>query len=271
MTATGALRVAHALLPGGGLRATRLVERNLLSFRKARGWLVILSGFYESLLYLLGMGIGVGALVGTVHDGDTTMRYQVFAAPALMASAAMNGAVNESIYNVYYKLRYAKLYDAVLSTPLTMLDVAVGEVAWALMRSCVYAMGFVVVMAMLGMLASPWAALAVPAALLESLAFAGVGIAVTTWVRSWNDFAGVQLTVMLMFLLSGTFYPVSSYPGPAQVVVQLTPLYHGVHLLRSLTTGTLGAAMAIDGLYLAAMGGLGVYVASRRMTQLLLR
>ena len=267
----GALRLAHGIVPGGGRRAARLVERNFLSFRKARGWLVIVSGFYESLLYLLGMGLGVGALIGSVHDGGTTLRYAVFVAPALMASSAMQGAVNESIFNVYYKLRDAKLYDAVLSTPLTMLDVALGEVAWALLRGVSYAIGFIVVMSALGLVQSWLAVFAVPAALLIGLAFSGTGIAVTTFVRSWNDFAIVQLVVLPLFLFSATFYPLATYPGPLRVVVELTPLYHGVHLMRGLTTGHPGADMALDAVYLAVMGAAGVLLASRRLTRLLLR
>lgn len=271
MSATGAALRLSMLVPGGGRRATRLVERNFLSFRKAHGWLVIVSGFYESLLYLLGMGLGVGALVGSVVDGGVRLRYAVFVAPALMASSAMQGAVNESIFNVYYKLKYAKLYDAVLSTPLTMLDVALGEVSWALLRGTSYAIGFIVVMSALGLVQSPWAVLAVPAALLVSLAFSGVGIAVTTWIRSWNDFALVQLVVIPLFLFSATFYPLGRYPGGLRVFVELTPLYHGVHMVRGLTTGQLGADMALDALYLVVMGLAGVLIASRRLTLLLLR
>ena len=253
------------------LRATRLIERNLLVFRKGRGWLIIVSGFYESLLYLLGMGLGVGALVGKVHDGPVTLSYATFVAPALMASSAMNGAINESIYNVYYKLRYARLYDAVLSTPLTMFDVALGEVGWALMRGVSYAIGFIVVMAALGEVESPLAAFAVPCSLLIGFAFAGTGVAVTTFIRSFNDFAWVQLIVLPLFLFSATFYPLGSYPGPLRVIVELTPLYHGVHMLRGLTTGHAGADLAIDAVYLVLMGLGGVLVASRRLTLLLLR
>ena len=266
-----ALRRASALMPGGGLRATRLVERNLVVFRKARGWLIIVSGFYESLLYLLGMGLGVGALVGNVRDDGVTLTYATFVAPGLMASSAMQGAVNESVFNVFYKLRYAKLYDAVLSTPLTMLDVALGEVAWALMRGVSYAIGFIVVMSALGEVHSSWAALAVPAALLIGLAFAGTGVAVTTFLRSWNDFALVQMVVIPLFLFSATFYPLGRYPGALRVIVELTPLYHGVHMLRGLTTGHVGVDMVLDAAYLALMALCGVLLAAYRLQRLLLR
>lgn len=259
--------VGRVIPGGGGRHAFRLVERNLMVFRRGGGWLVILSGFFEPLMYLAGIGFGVGALVGTVGG----VSYSVFVAPALMATSAMNGAVNETTFNMFYKLHYLKLYDTVLSTPLRILDVAVGEVTWALMRSVLYAVSFVVVMAALGLIASPWAVLAAPAALLISISFAGAGVLTTTFMRSWQDFASVQVVLLPMFLFSGTFYPISSYPGWMQVAVQLTPLYHGVHMLRSLTTGAVSAAVLLDVLYLGVMGTVCVGFAVRRLDRLLLR
>jgi lipooligosaccharide transport system permease protein len=259
-------RVAR-VMPGGGSHALRLVERNVLVFRHSGGWLVILSGFVEPLLYLAGIGFGVGTLIGNVG----TTRYAVFVAPALMATSAMNGAVNETTFNMFYKLRYLHLYDTVLATPLRILDIAAGEVIWALMRSATYAASFVIVMALLGLVVSPWAALAAPAALLISIAFAGAGVLTTTFMRSWQDFAVVQVVLLPLFLFSGTFYPLSSYPPALQTVVQLTPLYHGVHLLRGLTTGDVTLALLLDVLYLAVMGVFCVILATRRLDRLLLR
>ncbi len=266
MSAAVAL-VARVIPGGGGRHALRLVERNLLVFRNSGGWLVILSGFFEPLLYLAGIGFGVGALVGRVGG----VPYSMFVAPALMASSAMNGAVNETTFNMFYKLRYLKLYDTVLATPLGLLDVALGEVTWALMRSITYAVSFVVVMAALGLITSPWAALAAPAALLISIAFAGAGTLTTTFMRSWQDFAAVQVVLLPLFLFSGTFYPLSSYPGALQVLVQLTPLYHGVHMLRSLTTGAVDASLLVDVGYLVVLGVVCVSIAARRLDRLLLR
>lgn len=265
MSAAVAL-VARIMPGGGGRRALRLVERNLMVFRRG-GWLVILSGFFEPLMYLAGIGFGVGALVGSVGG----VRYSVFVAPALMASSAMNGAVYETTFNMFYKLSYLKLYDTVLSTPMRILDVAAGEVLWALMRSATYAASFVVVMAALGLITSPWAALAAPAALLISTAFAGAGVLTTTFMRSWQDFASVQVVLLPLFLFSGTFYPVSSYPTGLQVVVQLTPLYRGVHMLRALTTGAVDGTVLLDVLYLVAMGVVCVSFAVPRLERRLLR
>ena len=251
-------------------RAGRLVERNLMVYR--RTWMVIFSGFYEPLFYLLGIGLGLGSLVGSVTGPNGhPIAYSIFVAPALMASAAMNGAIYDSTTNIFFKLRYAHTYDAVLSTPVAVGDVALGEVTWALIRGSIYAAGFVVIMTLLGLVTSPWGILALPGAVLIGFAFAAVGMAVTTWVRKWQDFDMLQLVLMPLFLFSATFFPLNAYPAPLQVVVALTPLYHGVDLLRGLTTGTLGPGMVVDVAYLLAMGGLGLAVVSRRLRLLLLQ
>lgn len=262
------LRVAPmAGFPG---RSARLVERNLMVYR--RTWMVILSGFFEPVFYLLGIGLGIGSLVGSVSGPDgRAIPYVVFVAPALMASSAMNGAIYDSTMNVFYKLRYAKTYDAVLTTPVGVGDVAVGEVTWALIRGSLYAVGFMIVMLAMGLIASPWGLLALPAAMLVGFAFAGVGMALTTWVRKWQDFDLLQLALLPMFLFSATFYPLSTYPEPLRLAVELTPLYHGVDLLRGLTTGAVGPGLLVDVAYLLAMGLLGVTVVSRRLAGLLLK
>ena len=251
-------------------RAAHLVERNAILQR--RGWPVILSGFVEPLLYLLAIGFGVGALVGTsvVVDGHP-LRYAVFVAPAMMASSAMNGAIYETSFNFFYKLKYIKLYDAVLSTPLGVADIALGEIAWALLRGTLYALGFIIVMAALGLAISPWALLALPAAMLIGFSFAAVGTAASTFVRTWQDFDLVLTVLIPMFLFSATFYPITAYPGPLQVVVQLSPLYHGVDLLRSLTTGIIGPWILVDIVYLVILGALALVTAATRLERLLLK
>ena len=201
-------------------------------------WLVIVSGFFEPIFYLLGIGFGLGALVGDVGD----IPYAAFVAPGLMATAAMNGAIFESTFNMFFKLKYAKTYDAMLSTPLGPPDVAIGEVSWALIRGLLYAIAFLVVMFVLGLVLSPWAILAIPGALLIGFAAAAVGMAATTFMRKWQDFDLVTVVSTPLFLFSGTFFPISVYPEWLRIVVELTPLYRGVHMLRSFTTGDVGPA-----------------------------
>jgi lipooligosaccharide transport system permease protein len=248
----------------------RLVGRNILVYRRFP--LVFASGFAEPLIYLLSIGVGVAALVGDVAlDDGREVPYTVFVAPAMLATQAMNGALFDATFGVFFRLRYEHLYDAVLATPMRPVDVAVGEVTWAALRGAGYSAAFVVIMAVMGLAESWWAVLALPAALLVAFAFAACGMALSTFMRSWQDFELIQVAVMPMFLLSATFYPLSAYPGWLQGVVQVTPLYQAVDLIRSLTTGQVTPALWLPVAYFVVFGVLGLYVASRRVGSLILR
>jgi len=251
-------------------RADRLVERNVMNYR--RTWLVLVSGFFEPLFYLLGIGFGIGALVGTVTGPDgQAIPYSVFVAPGLLASSAMNGAIYDSTFNIFFKLRYAKLYDAVLSTPLGINDIAVGEITWALIRGTLYAIGFLAVMLVLGLARSPWVILSLPAALLIGFAFAAVGMAATTYVRSWTDFDYIFVITLPLFLFSSTFFPLDVYPEPLRTLIALTPLSRSIDLLRSLSLGQISPILLVDIAYLLIMGAIGMTVVSRRLDKLLLK
>jgi len=253
----------------GADRSLRLVYRNLRAAR--RYWIIVVSGFFEPLFYLLGLGVGVGTLVGDFTYAGRTISYQEFVAPALLAASAMNGAIYETTGNVFFKLNYAKTYDAVLATPLGVRDVAVGETIFALMRGTLYAVAFVVVMLALGLIGSAWAILAVPAALLIGAAFAALGLSAVTLMRSWADFAFIELLTLPMFLFSATFVPLEEYPAALQWIVPLTPLYHGVDLLRALTLGNVGWTALIHVAYLLGVLALGVWFTARRLERKLLK
>ncbi len=259
--------IAARLLDRPGGKGTLLFERNLLSYR--RMWTIIVSGFFEPLFYLLSLGYGLGGYVGDVAIDGVPMDYAVFVAPGLLAASAMNGAFYDAT-NIFWKLRYQKLYDSILSTPLGPKDVAAGETAWALFRGLIYAVGFFIVILALGLVESWWALLALPATVFVGFAFAGAGIAAVTYMRSWQDFDILNLAILPMFLFSATFFPISTYPDWLELVIQATPLYHGVDLLRSLTTGTVGAAQFVNVAYLTVLGIVGTWIASRRVEKLLL-
>ncbi len=260
------------ILPAGGYsgRARMLVVRSALAYRRA--WLAFASGFFEPVFYLVAMGQGLGSLVGTLPGPDgAPISYAAFIAPGLLAASAMNGAVYDSTFNVFFKLRYAKLYDAMLATPLGPVDIALGEIGWALLRGGLYALGFLSVMAGFGLLVSPWALLALPAALLVAFAFAAAGMAATSFMRSWQDFDLIQLAIMPMFLFATTFFPLGVYPRPVQLLVECLPLFHAVELMRGLTTGVVGFGMLGHVAYFVVMAALGAVVAARRLNTLLLR
>jgi lipooligosaccharide transport system permease protein len=257
------------LAPVRGFLALRLVQRNVLSGR--RNWILVVSGFFEPVFYLLGLGVGVGALVGELEVGGETVRYQEFVAPAMLAAAAMYGAVYESTINVFAKLKFARTYEGVLATPLGVRDVALGELIYALMRGAVYATGFMLVMLVLGLVRSPWALAAIPGALLVGAAFGGVGLVAVTYIRTWADTAFVELVTLPLFLFSATFVPLESYPEAAQWVLPLTPLYHAVELLRGFTLGVVGPSLLVHAAYLAAMAAVGLAIADHRLERLLLK
>lgn len=265
-----AARAARVLpVPAGAGMARILVERNVMSFR--HGWIAIVTGFAEPVFYLFSLGIGLGALVRTVStDAGQTVPYAHFVAPALLASSAMNGAVFDSTFNVFFKLKYARLYDSVLATPLGPRDVAVGEIGWALIRGTLYAVAFLLVAALIGAVHSWWALLAVPAATFIGFAFSAVGMFATTFMRSWVDFDYVTLAIQPMFLFSATFFPLAVYSPALQWLVQLTPLYHGVALERGLMLGEVGPGLLVHIGYLAVMGLVGLLGAARRIQRLLL-
>jgi lipooligosaccharide transport system permease protein len=247
-------------IPAG---ARYLIERNLRVHR--RTWMVIFSGFFEPLFFLFSMGFGLGHYIGRVGG----VEYAAFIAPALLAAAAMNGAVLDAS-NVFWKMKYSRLYDAVLSTPVSPVDVAVGEAAWALFRGLLYAVGFLVVIASLGLVGSWWALLALPAATLIGFAFAGLGVAAATSMRTWQDYELITLVQLPMFLFSTTFYPLSVYPDAIRWVVRCLPLYHAIELLRALCSGAVGPLQLGNAAYLVVLGVLGITLATRRIDRLLL-
>ncbi|MGP0030187.1 MAG: ABC transporter permease [Acidimicrobiales bacterium] len=252
----------------GGRYAPRVLERNLLVYR--RSWIFLVSGFFEPLFYLLSIGIGLAHLVGPISVDGTEVPYTAFVAPGLLAASAMNGAMIDSTFLVFMKLKISKTYDAMLSTPLGVGDVALGELSWCVLRGALYSAAFLVIMALLGYVVSPWAVLCWPAAILISVAFASAGMAGTTFMRSWQDFDMVSLTFIPLFLFSGTFYPIAVYPGWLQVVVRCTPLYQGVVLVRAADLGIFAWTLLIHIAYLATMAVVGIVITRRRLGRLLL-
>jgi len=249
-------------------RGRYLVERNILSSKTF--WPVLLSGFFEPVFYLFAIGVGIGQLAGDVTVAGIPVEYTAFVAPAMLAASAMNGAVFEST-NLFFKLKYGKIYEGVLATPLQAGDVATGEITWALIRGAFYSLAFLVVMAAMGLIHSPYGVLALPAAILIGFAFGAAGTAAITYMRTWQDLDLVPLVTLPLFLFSATFYPIDVYPEFIQTITWLSPLYHGVVLIRGLTLGILEWTMIINVVYLAAIGAIGSWITGRRIKELLLK
>lgn len=272
MTGTGTRTAPARLTPLpviGGLRAHRLLERNYLVAKRV--WTVFFSGLFEPIFYLFSLGIGMGALVNTVTGpGGSEIAYVFFVAPSLLAASAMNGAVIESTFNIFFKLKFGKVYDGILTTPMKPVDIAVGEIGWCLLRGAMYSATFLVVLLVMGYTSGWLWPLALPAAILIGFAFASCGMAATTYMNSWQDFDLVQMVTLPLFLFSGTFFPIEDLPEFLQLVVALSPLYHGAELVRGLVLGVLDITMIGHVGYLVAVGLIGVAITRRRLVKLLL-
>jgi lipooligosaccharide transport system permease protein len=257
----------RAVASAGG-RGLRLLERHARFYR--RMWLVVAAGAVEPLFYLLSVGVGIGAMIGTVAGpGGTPVPYREFVAPGLLAVSALNGALNDSTFNIFARLKFDKLYDSVLATPLGPRDIAMAEIGWAVLRGVIYSVSFLAVMAVMGLIASPWALLALPVAALISFATAATGVFLTTFMKSWHDFDYVLLVSVPLFLFSGTFYPLSVYPRVVGDIVAWSPLYQGVVILRDLVLGAPSPDLAWRAGYLAALGAVALWLAGRRIARLL--
>ncbi len=211
------------------------------------------------------------SFIGTVTDANgNEIPYAAFIAPALLAVSAMNGAIYDSTWNVFFKMHFGKLYQGMLSTSLGPLDVALGEITLALLRGGAYGLGFLIIMQAFGLNLAWTAIFALPAVLLIAFGFASLGMGITSYLKTFQQMDWIQFALLPMFLLSATFYPLSVYSEPVQWFIQALPLWHGVELVRGLTTGVIGPAMLVHVLYYLVMIAVGLVFTTRRLRALFL-
>lgn len=257
---------------GGSLDARgslHVIERHARAYRHT--WMLFVSGVFEPAFYLLSIGLGLGALIGSVTGpGGDLIPYRDFVAPGLLAVSSMNGVMNDSTLNIFVRLKFARLYDSLVVTPISTAQIALGEVGWALVRGTAYSSAFFLVMVGMGLVRSAWGLLDVPVTILIGFAFAALGMAGTTWMKSWQDTEYVILANIPLFLFSGTFYPLNLYPAPIRIGIEWTPLYQGVALLRDLTLGAVGPGLLWRAAYLVLLAAAALLLAGRRLGKLLL-
>ena len=269
-----ALAERRAGKPGSGIysgRARVLIERSLYA-AKSSNWLVIVSGFVEPVLYLMAFGFGIGQLIGNVDDGTGSLvPYAAFIAPALLATSAMNGAIFDSTWNVFFKMHFGKVYQVMLSSSMGPMDVALGEISWALLRGLTYSLGFMAIVTPLGLVTSWWGLLAIPAATLIAFGFAALGMAVTSYMSNFQQMQWINFFLLPMFLFSGTFFPVSVFPDWIQVIVKALPLWQGVEMIRAFTLGNIGPELIGHIVYFLVMIVAGLLFTTRRLTALFMK
>jgi len=251
-------------------RVLQLLERGYIAF-KSSTYMIVISGFLEPVLYLLSFGYGIGKLLPTIAVGGETIKYAAFIAPALLATSAMNGAIYDSTMNVFFKLNHDRIYHGMLATSMGPLDVALGEIGWALIRGFSYACAFMVVIAPLGLVVSVWGLLAIPAAVLIAFGFASCGMAVTSYMKSFQQLEIVNMILLPMFLFSGSFYPITVFPQWLQFVVNLLPLSHAIDLVRGLCLGHINFGLAGHALYFVVMIVIGLFFTTKRLNALFMK
>jgi lipooligosaccharide transport system permease protein len=233
-------------------RAFKLVRRNALAYRHL--WMAFVSGFFEPVFYLVAVGFGVGQFVESVPYEGIRLEYATFLAPGMLAASTLNSAIFDGFFNPFFKLNWLKTYDGMMTTPLNISDIALGEVLWTLVRATIYGASFLIVMLAFGLIESPWGLLALPAVMLSSAALSAGAMVLTGITKQISSLEKVMtLVVFPLFLFSGTFFPVSQYPDLLRPIVQMTPLYHAASLLRALTTGVVGPSTLIHVAYLVVM------------------
>ncbi|MEN9953546.1 MAG: hypothetical protein RL028_148 [Actinomycetota bacterium] len=274
VTQAVAIAERRAKRPGASTysgRATVIIERALYA-AKSSNWLIIVSGFVEPVLYLMAFGFGIGQLIGDIQDGSgNPVSYAAYIAPALLATSAMNGALYDATWNVFFKMHFGKVYQVMLSSSLGPMDVALGEISWALIRGATYSIGFMAIVTPLGLVTSAWGLLAIPAATLIAFGFASVGMAITSYMKNFQQMNWVNFFLLPMFLFSGTFFPVSVYPEWIQMVVKALPLWQGVDLVRSLMLGIIDISVLGHIAYFVVMIALGLSFTTVRLRALFMR
>jgi lipooligosaccharide transport system permease protein len=249
-----------------------MVQRNALVYRRVwRG--SVLSNFLQPSLFLVAIGLGLGSMIdrggATLPDGMTFLQ---FLAPGLLAASAMQSAAFESSYPILGKVTWHRNYEAISATPMGVRDIVLGELAWMAIRLATIACVFTIVLTAFGVPRSPFALLAIPAAVLTGLAFSAP---IMAWAATLKDSANFNVIfrfgITPLFLFSGVFFPITRMPLWAQRIAWFTPLFHGVELVRGLMLNTIDSpAWAIHTIYLSVMLGVGTLAGLRTFRRRLL-
>ena len=252
-------------------RSHVILERSLVAL-KSSNWFPVVSGFLEPLLYLFSFGYGVGTLIGDIQvSNGQVVSYAMFIAPGLLATSAMNGAIYDSTWNVYFKLHEGKIYHGMLATSLGPLDVALGEILTALLRGFAYAVGFMAVATPMGLIPSWWGVLAIPAAVLIAFGFASIGMAITSYFKSYQQMGLINISLLPIFLFSGSFYPLSVFPDWAQIIIKTLPLWHAIEMIRNLSLGIINISLIGHIAYFLVMIVVGLFFTTKRLNALFMR
>ena len=246
--------------PGRG--ALHVFAYHLVGYRRT-WWGTAFSSFLLPLIYLAGIGLGVGGYVDRGHQLDVS--YLSFLAPGVLAATGLTIAIDESMYRVYSQFAWDRTYESMLATPLRVIDLLLGQLGFVVFRALVAVAVFLLVMSAFGTVHSGWAVGVLPTAMLLALACAAPTFAFTATQHTDSGFAVLSRFVVIpVQLFSGVFLPIAQLPAAVQVLAWLSPLWHGVAVCRSLTLGTPQPWPTVGHLgYLALWAAVGLWLAHR--------
>ena len=244
-------------LPSVSLRFLPVWQRNLLVWRKL-AVPSILGNFADPLIYMLGLGYGLGSLLPDVGG----VSYISFLAAGTVCFSTMNSATFEALYSAFSRMHVQRTWEAIMNAPVKLDDVALAELMWAASKSFLSGLAILVVIWALGLthsLLSLWILAVIP---LIGLTFGALALTVTAMARSYDFFMYYfTLAITPMAMLCGVFYPISQLPEPLQVFASILPLTHATALVRPLLFGEIPAAPLLNVLVLLAYAMLAFYAA----------
>lgn len=194
-------------------------------------WSNIAPTFSDPIFFILSIGLGVGSYVSDL-DG---FAYVSYIAPGLAISTALWTAFFETSYNFYIRYNYEGVYKAILSTPLGVREVILGEILWLIFKGAGMSLGVSIILALFGYVQWQWIALVPLVGGITGMACGGLGFITTSFVKNINQFQSIYtLVVSPMFFFSGIFFPVDDLPSFLPLLAHLSPLYHGVAISQQL-------------------------------------
>lgn len=252
-------------------RAWRVWQRNFDVYKAT--WKVnFIPPLLEPFLYLVAFGVGLGNLVRDVSYDGEVISYLRFIAPGLIATAVMNHGFFETTYASFVRMYFQKTYDAILSTPLMLEDVILGEIIWGATKALFAGTIMLIIAGLWGLVAWPASLAILPVAFLAGMAFSGLGMCFTAVVKNIEMFNfPVFLFITPMFLFSGVFFPIQSLPQWAQYAAKAMPLTFLVSILRGLTLGRFHQFQIVELLWLTAIAVICTFLSMSMMKKRILK
>ena len=248
----------HFRIPALSLRFIPVWQRNYLVWKKL-AIPSMLGNLADPMLYMLGLGFGLGSLLPNVSG----VPYITFLAAGTVAYSTMNSATFEVLYSGFSRMHVQKTWDAIMNTPLTLDDVMLGELTWAASKSLLSGIAILIIIWAMGLQTSFWLSLwIIPIVILIGFCFAGMGLVMNAVSPSYDFFLYYfTLVITPMVLLCGVFFPVSQLPPLLQHISSFLPLTHAINLVRPIMLGQIPAQAWLHVLVLAAYGSVGFYIA----------